>query len=112
MYNNFYRNIGTIIKNARDNEQLSLRELAKLSDISYATISLIEKGNEKCPLDTLRKLCNALGLDWIEVLKCADTNVLSYSELSELRAITNIYEKLTPKERRKMLNIVKAVFIE
>ena len=58
----FWDKIGNTIKIARENENLSLRQVAKLADVSYTTINLIENGNQKAPIDTLRKICNAFRL--------------------------------------------------
>ena len=60
---------------------LSLRDLAKLADVSYPTISRIENGQEQPRWDTLSKLSAALGkrlvasFEDLEVPRLADLAV-------------------------------------
>ena len=57
--------LGMIIKTARINAGLSVRDLADLCNLTYKHIEKIEKDKVKEPhLSTLKKLANALDLDF------------------------------------------------
>ena len=66
---------GEYVKELRCKRDLSQRELAKLSDLSNAEISRLEKGERKnLSIKTLMKLANGLGIDDVELIKlCIDT---------------------------------------
>ena len=66
---------GEYVKELRCKRDLSQRELAKLSDLSNAEISRLEKGVRKnLSIKTLMKLANGLGIDDFELIKlCIDT---------------------------------------
>lgn len=58
-----------IIKEAREKKGISQRELARITNISNATISEIESKKIDIPnIDTLIKLCRTLELDIIDLL--------------------------------------------
>lgn len=51
------------LKNFREAQALSQRDLANVSGVAQATISLIERGDRKVRPSTLRKLAEALGVE-------------------------------------------------
>lgn len=53
---------GNYIKQLRQSQNISLRELARLSNIAYSTISRIENDIVKPNIDTMSKLANALNV--------------------------------------------------
>lgn len=108
----FWNNIGKTLKNARLSEGLSLRQLGEITGLSYTSIDNVEKARQRVPVDTLKVICSSLGLDWLSVLENAEDNTISHSEQSDLRVISSIYNRLSPREQRKMLNIVKAAFVD
>lgn len=56
-------NVGDRIRSARRNAQLSQQELAKLSNISINTLSLLERGMTSPTIATLQKLADTLNVD-------------------------------------------------
>ncbi|WP_321328425.1 LexA family transcriptional regulator [uncultured Ilyobacter sp.] len=66
--------LGTVIKNARENEGYTHRELAKIADIkSPGEISQIENGNRKNPSAvTIKKIAKALKLDYFKLFSIID----------------------------------------
>lgn len=56
-------NIGNIIRTERMRQNLTCRELGKLSGTSAATVNRIENGKRKPKLKTARKILAALGLE-------------------------------------------------
>lgn len=55
--------IARVIKKAREEKGLSVYKLARKSSIDTATIYRIEDGLNTVRIDTLHKLCKALGLE-------------------------------------------------
>ena len=60
-YANAVDEIGLWIRQERDRLGLSTRELARLSQVSYPTISRIENGREQPRWNTIRRIAAALG---------------------------------------------------
>ena len=66
--------IGTIIRNKRNEKGISIRELARLTNISHTTICDLENGNTKThKIETLMKIANILGIDLNELNKNVKT---------------------------------------
>ena len=66
--------IGTIIKNKRNEKGISIRELARLTNISHTTICDLENGNTKThKIETLMKIASVLGIDMNDLNKNAKT---------------------------------------
>lgn len=62
--------LGTILREARKNMNLTLEALSKLTNISIAELSNLENGNIKEPSSVfLFRLSNTLNLDYNEILK-------------------------------------------
>ena len=63
------KNVGAVIKAARMKRKLSLREAARLSEVSAATLSKLEAGAINPTLATMQALTRALGIkpaEWFE----------------------------------------------
>lgn len=60
--------LADILKTARDNKQLLLREVASAIDVDTAMISKFEKGERKPTREQILKLSKALTLDEKELL--------------------------------------------
>jgi transcriptional regulator with XRE-family HTH domain len=61
-------NIGEIIRTTRKEKKLTLRELEKISGVSYSLIAKVERGENKPTKETFLKLANALNLDTEDLL--------------------------------------------
>ncbi|WP_028304002.1 helix-turn-helix domain-containing protein [Oceanospirillum maris] len=54
--------IGMVVKKARVDQGLKITDVARISNISQGMISKIENAQVSTSLETLNKLCNAIGL--------------------------------------------------
>lgn len=45
-----------------DDRALSLTKLAEMSGVSYSTIKMAESRNTQLSVDTIERICNALGI--------------------------------------------------
>ena len=63
-----YPLIGIRIKETRNQQGTSAEELAELADLSSVYISYIENAKRKPSLESLVKICNALGITLDELL--------------------------------------------
>ncbi len=61
-YSPLLKEIGLTIKNEREKKEITQKELAFNLKISQQIISRIEKGKQNISIETLEKICNALGL--------------------------------------------------
>nr|MBA3414109.1 helix-turn-helix transcriptional regulator [Chloroflexia bacterium] len=59
---------GGRLRAARERQLLTLRALAAKSGVQFHTIHAIETGKQEPRPSTLRKLCDALGIEPTEVL--------------------------------------------
>jgi DNA-binding XRE family transcriptional regulator len=60
------KDIGTLIRQQRKQQGLTLVGLCELSEVSYTTLVKLEKGNPSARLDILNRVLNALGLKlWV-----------------------------------------------
>jgi transcriptional regulator with XRE-family HTH domain len=62
---------GDFLKKLRLSKDLTLKELDKLSNVSYASISRIELGGQIPAPETLKKLATPLGVSYEEFLRKA-----------------------------------------
>ncbi len=60
---------GTNLRQLRERQALSLRELSDLSGVNYNAIWRIEVGRTGAKPRTIRKLARALGVEPIELMK-------------------------------------------
>lgn len=58
----FREQIGNKLKAVRLSKELSLKQVADMSEMTEATISKIENGKWSVSLDVLERVCNALGV--------------------------------------------------
>lgn len=56
------KEIGELLRNAREDEGWTLRHLAQLTGIAFNHIGRIEQGKYNVTVDTLARLCAALGM--------------------------------------------------
>lgn len=98
------RNVGEFIKAQRALSQLSQRELARMSDLSNAYMSQIERGLHEPSLSTLRALASSLGIRADElILYAAGLPVRSQASSTEdaIRQDT----RLTPDQQAALLAV-------
>ena len=65
------KELGKYLKDARNLKGLSLREVNKLTDISYSHLNMIENGKRNVTPALLRNLANLYNLDYIDLYEKA-----------------------------------------
>ncbi|MED4971386.1 helix-turn-helix domain-containing protein [Parageobacillus toebii] len=93
--------LGQKLKEIRKQLGLSGNQLAKLSGIGQSTISDIENQKISPSIDTLERICDALGISLSEFF--ADQSELPPDILQLVEAA----KKLTPKERQKITELIQ-----
>lgn len=78
--------IGETLKTIRTEQGLSIRDLAAQADISAASLSNLERNLNSPTLDSLSKICNALGIHMIDLLQQNE---------HEERMITRVHDRTT-----------------
>lgn len=73
---------GEWIRQARVSLGISTRELARLTDVSYPTISRIERGHEQPRWDTLTRLLRALG-QTLTMARAEQTAMMRLADLTD-----------------------------
>jgi transcriptional regulator with XRE-family HTH domain len=63
-----YRILGQRLKAIRTKLKLTQAQLAETSDVSRASIAIIENGKQSSPLHVIYKLCSALGTEVTSIL--------------------------------------------
>ena len=98
-------NIGEILRNNRESNNLTLKQLAEISGVGPSTISDIENGKAKHPrMDTLEKLASALQIS-VNVFFNTQTNV--DQKLNNKNSIV-----LNKKDRKDIEKKVEATIAE
>ncbi len=90
--------LGRYLKNIRNNKGLSLREVNKLTDISYTHLNMIENGKRNVTPALLRNLANLYSVDYLDLYKKA-----GYIDLIE----DEQNKKLENKQAYPLLGTVK-----
>lgn len=101
------KNIGINIRKYRLQKDVSQESLAFSSDIHPAYIGRLERG-EKCPtIDTLYKICEALGISVCEILNFKNE---SFSPNSEAKfRIEKVLDNLSNEQQIKVAEIVEKI---
>jgi transcriptional regulator with XRE-family HTH domain len=69
MFGGFTEVDGTKLKELRESQAYSVRDLAEEADVSTDTITALEKGRRKAWPRNVRKLARALGVEPRELMK-------------------------------------------
>ncbi|WP_422446618.1 helix-turn-helix domain-containing protein [Thermoanaerobacterium sp. DL9XJH110] len=96
--------IGERIKQIRISKNMQSNELANKVGISNVYLSYIEHGVKTPTIDTLRKICDALGITLAEFFRDTDnTFPMEYQELVENA------KTLSPKQLKILNEIIKLI---
>jgi len=79
--------VGEKIRNAREDMDLSQREIAALIPMNQSNYSKIERGIQEPNLEQLRRICQILNLDPRYLLNLGDYSFLGEEDLKLLRDI-------------------------
>jgi transcriptional regulator with XRE-family HTH domain len=107
--------LGSLLRSQRAAAELSLRELAELTNVSNAYLSQLERGQHEPSLSVLRSIASALGVplesllmragmlerDGEPPLRDTEAAILSDPELSEPQrtALLHVYRSFVPARR-------------
>ncbi|MFI3241017.1 MAG: helix-turn-helix transcriptional regulator [Alphaproteobacteria bacterium] len=92
MKNEIRKKIGLKVKALREKSKLSQESLAEQCNISWRTVSNIERGTCLAQIDTLVDICSVfnVGLDYLLDISLKDYKTQSHKELEAL-----IFEKIS-----------------
>ena len=85
-------NIGDKIKNAREDMDLSQREIADMIPMNQSNYSKIERNLQEPSLDQLRRICQILNLDPRYLLNLDVYNSLTDKDIRLLKDIKKFIE--------------------
>lgn len=102
--------MGMKIKEYRKSMKLTTMELGSLSGTSQSTISEIERGTRSIQVESLSKICNALGVTLNDVLPIsASKEKTDASYTPEISQLTNLISSLSSDEVRLLTDILLKV---
>ncbi|MDE8676541.1 helix-turn-helix domain-containing protein [Priestia aryabhattai] len=102
--------MGMKIKEYRKSMKLTTMELGSLSGTSQSTISEIERGTRSIQVESLAKICNALGVTLNDVLPIsASKEKTDASYTPEISQLTNLISSLSSDEVRLLTDILLKV---
>lgn len=78
------KELGIYLKCLRDNNKLSLREVDKLTGVSYTHLNMIENGKRNVTPALLRNLANLYNVDYIDLYEKAGYIDLIEDEKNDL----------------------------
>ncbi|NMM51640.1 helix-turn-helix domain-containing protein [Paenibacillus aquistagni] len=99
--------IGDRLRTLRREKNLTTTQLSKLSGVTQSTISEIENDNRSPQLDTLDKICQALGISINELFPAATNRTLFLSD--EEKHILQVFYQLNPHEREALKTLVTSL---
>lgn len=103
------RQIGISIRKYRLKSDISQENLGLSAGINPAYIGRLERG-EKCPtIDTLYKICEALGISVCEILNFEGDSLNSETE-AKLR-IDKVLDKLPVQKQLKLAEIIESLVV-
>ena len=97
--------IGSRIKAAREQAQLTQEELAEIIDISPTHMSVIERGVKTPKLDTFVKIANALNISSDALLQ----DVIVPINDNILAELSTRISGLSQKDQNRILNAIRAL---
>ncbi len=104
--------IGGKIKSLRQEQHLSIRDLAAVAEMSPASLSNIEREINSPSIDSLAKICQALGIHMIDLLEDQSQTVHQVVRKDDRKVLSTegesniIYEIVSPSmEAFKMIHI-------
>lgn len=91
--------LGSFIKKLRTDNNLSIREVSRLSGVSHPYISQIETGKNDNPSpEILNKLAGPLGVTQFDLMSAAGYFSLTESDLQRKKEMEDFYDNLTPEQ--------------
>lgn len=94
----------TKLRELRNAERLTLKDVSSTLNIRFQALSLYEKGECEPSLDVLCRLADFYGVS-IDYILCRDNKEVTpriYTEDPTLKAILDIYDRLSPVQRGQL----------
>ncbi|MBE6555914.1 MAG: helix-turn-helix transcriptional regulator [Ruminococcaceae bacterium] len=91
-------NIGEKIRNAREDMDLSQREMANLIPMNQSNYSKIERDVQEPNLEQLRRICQILNLDPRYLLNFGDHSAITEADMKLLRDIKAFIKEHTTEK--------------
>ncbi|RBW68246.1 helix-turn-helix domain-containing protein [Bacillus taeanensis] len=108
--NKFNKELGEKIHKYRKAINMSTTVLSELSGTSQSTISKIENGYSTTNIETLIKICNALGITIKDLLPPdAFKNQLEVADDPEISQLMSLVRSLTSEEIRLLISILSKI---
>ena len=111
--------LGDKVKTLRKEMEITQQKLAIAIGVSQSTIGMIEGNKQGASNDTLIKLANALNttVDYLlsdDIKKIDIDNKINVTEIKDddIRRIERARKKMDPKNKEKMMNILRSAFDE
>ncbi|MGG3124843.1 helix-turn-helix domain-containing protein [Priestia megaterium] len=102
--------MGIKIKEYRKAMKLTTMELGSLSGTSQSTISEIERGTRSIQVESLAKICNALGVTLNDVLPISTSQEKTDASYTpQISQLTNLISSLSSDEVRLLTDILLKV---
>lgn len=95
-------NVGKHLKDIRMAKKISTYELSEITGISQPVISKLENNNRKADIETLEKICEALGITLVDFFS-TDEEEMPPEYLRLMRNAKN----LTPKQLKILNDIIE-----
>jgi transcriptional regulator with XRE-family HTH domain len=107
LWRDHLQRLGEFIKAQRRLNQLSQRDLARLSDLSDTYMSQLERGLHEPSIRVLRALAASLGIEPDQLIMYAAGLPVEPTEISTEAAIRKD-TRLTPAQRRALLGVLRS----
>jgi len=111
--------LGDNVKMLRNEMKITQQKLAEVIGVSQSTIGMIEGNNQGASNDTLIKLANALNttVDFLlsdDIKEIDINNKINVPEIEDddIRRIERARKKMDPKNKEKMMKILRSAFDE
>lgn len=95
---------GARIKQLREAAGLSQNELARRAGLAQSGLSYLESGAKGPSIDTLLRICSALGLSLSQFLGEEDNPLPP-----DIRLLVREVEQLTPDQRRTLTEFIRSL---
>lgn len=110
---NVDNNLGDIFRSIRLQKKLTQAELQRLSGVTQSTISDIEEGKRSPQLNTLEKLCDAMGIPVVELLSTKEKFLSSDRlVLKEELEMLKLFRSLSPDQRLRLITFIQSFLVE
>ncbi|MDH7577145.1 MAG: helix-turn-helix transcriptional regulator [Bacillota bacterium] len=96
--------VGKRIKELRESSSYSINQLARLAGVGQSTLSYIEMGAKNPTVDTLLRICKALGISLAEFFSEGQIDIPP-----DLRQLLHEAESLTPEQRKKLIDFIRSI---